>query len=59
MIGKALLVMKNFYESIFFLNNTSALLIFKKSIFKITLTLMSISKKVFWKNLGQSALFFT
>ena len=48
----ALMVVYDFHVSVLLPNATSALLIFKKRIPKITSNLVSATKKVFWKNLG-------
>ena len=59
MVGRALLVVYDFYVSIPLPNAISALLIFKKDIPRITSNLVSATKNVFWKNLGLPPLFST
>ena len=46
MVSRALLIIQNFYISIFLLNNIFALLIFKKNIPKIISNLILATKKV-------------
>ena len=52
MVYMALLIIQDFYISVFLLNNMFVLLIFKKSIPKITSNLILAIKKIFKKNLG-------
>ena len=47
MVDRALLIMKNFYMSVFSPNNTSALLIFKKGNPRITSNLILAIKNIF------------
>ena len=51
-VGRALLVVYNFYVSVLSSNIMFVLLIFKKSISRIISNLVSATEKIFWKNLG-------
>ena len=46
MVGKALLVVQNFYINVFLLNDTFAWLIFKKNIPRINLNLVLATKNL-------------
>ena len=57
MVDKASIVIKNFYMSIFLLNDMSVLLIYKKNIPRITSNLVLATNKISWKNLSLPTLF--